>query len=385
MRTDRGERPRALAAGEDRRRELEMGTERTRLEAALQSLEDGLFILDRSGQVTFANAAAEELVAALGAGVQNAFNEACARRSGRRARTCLECLANCCPAARPGVVCVGDRLYDVRITPLRDPGGVEAGRVVLCRDVTEVRRQAAREAHEERLSVLGQLAAVTAHELNNPLAAIAMFSRMLLDEIDGGSPLAAHAEVVHRNTMRCTRTLHSLLDLAVTAAAAPADFDVRDLVDEVVELLTPVAAQAGTALVVDAETADGVVRGDEIQLRQAVINLVLNAVQAAARAEAGEVGVGTLERGGEVVIRVRDNGPGVPAELRERIFEPFFTTKPAGEGTGLGLPTSRRIVEAQGGRLVLDPGAADGGAVFAIVLPRAAAVAGGQIGLERAS
>jgi signal transduction histidine kinase len=83
----------------------------------------------------------------------------------------------------------------------------------------------------------------------------------------------------------------------------------------------------------------------------------------------GRVTVDTADRGAEVAILVRDNGPGIPDEIREHIFEPFFTTKPRGDGTGLGLPTSRRIVDAQGGRLTLVKSGPKG-TVFEIVVPR---------------
>ena len=112
--------------------------------------------------------------------------------------------------------------------------------------------------------------------------------------------------------------------------------------------------------------------GDELQLRQAVVNLVMNAIQAFDGEQMGLVTVDTADRGDEVAVIVRDNGPGIPDEVRDRIFEPFFTTKPRGDGTGLGLPTSRRIVDAQGGRLTLVKSGPKG-TVFEIVVPRLAA------------
>ncbi|HEX6900188.1 MAG TPA: ATP-binding protein [Thermoanaerobaculia bacterium] len=336
------------AAADLRRREEEIRIERDRLETVIHSMEDGLFILDRDGRPTLANAAAGDVLRGL------AESPAGFRQPAQ---------------AQPCEVAIGPRIYDLRATPLRDRDGREVERVFVSRDITERIRQADRQAHQERLAVLGEIAAVMAHELNNPLAAISMFSQMLLDGLVADSPLHQHAEVIHRNMMSCKRTIRSLLDLTAAAQRSPGDLDVRDLVDDVVELLRPLAGRSGTELRVDAEAEDGLLHADELQLRQALVNLVMNAIQAVAPRGGGEVRVGTLERGGDLVIRVRDDGPGIPAELRERVFEPFFTTKPPGEGTGLGLPTTRRIVEAQGGRLVLCE-AAEGGAAFEMVLAR---------------
>jgi signal transduction histidine kinase len=333
------------AAEDLRRREEEIRIERDRLDTVIHSMEDGLFILDRNGRVTLANAAAGKVLQVLGQGRHDQL------------------------PSRPCEVAIGDRIFDLRPAPLRDRAGREVERIFVSRDITERLQQAARQAHQERLSVLGEIAAVMAHELNNPLAAISMFTQMLLDELGAASPLRQHAEVIHRNMMTCKKTIRSLLDLAATSRPMSEDLDVRDLVDGVVELLRPLAGKSRTALCVDAEADDGLLHADELPLRQALINLVMNAIQAVAPQDGGEVRIGTLERGGDLVIRVRDNGPGIPAGLRERIFEPFFTTKPPGEGTGLGLPTTRRIVEAQGGRLILCD-SAEAGATFEMVLPR---------------
>jgi signal transduction histidine kinase len=347
--------------------------ERDRLDTVIQSMTDGLFILGRNGEVTLANTTARDVLEILGTGLHDADPEQCAGRRGVLPRSCLACLGDYGHAARPCAVAIGARTYEIRTTPMRGPDGRETARIVVSRDVTERWRQAAQQAHQERISVLGEIAAVMAHELNNPLTAISMFNQMMLDKLDPSSTLYAHAEVIRRNMLGCKRIIRSMLDMAATSTVDREDFDVRDLVDEVAELLRPVAGQSGTVLQVDSEAADGSVHANELQLRQALVNLVLNAVQSCAKVAGGEVAVGTEGRDREVVLRVRDNGPGIPDELRERIFEPFFTTRPPGEGTGLGLPTTRRIVEIHGGRLTLARGA-DGGAVFEITIPRRIAV-----------
>ena len=112
----------------------------------------------------------------------------------------------------------GDVLYTQR-RYVSKPKRMPPGKVYVSRDVTERIRQTEQHAHQERLSVLGEIAAVMAHELNNPLAAISMFSQMLLKGLDTGNGMRAHAEVIHRNTESCKATIRALLDMATTPTA----------------------------------------------------------------------------------------------------------------------------------------------------------------------
>jgi len=130
-----------------------------------------------------------------------------------------------------------------------------------------------------------------------------------------------------------------------------------------------VAHREGVAVRVGAQAKSGRAFGDELQVRQAVVNLVMNAIQALENGHRGKVTVETVDRNEEIAVIVRDDGPGIPREVRDHIFEPFFTTKAPGDGTGLGLPTSRRIADAQGGRLSLIE-TAPGRTVFEIAIPR---------------
>jgi signal transduction histidine kinase len=196
-----------------------------------------------------------------------------------------------------------------------------------------------------------------------------MFSQMLLKGLDTGGKLRSHAEVIHRNTESCKTTIRSLLDMATTTASELDEFDVHQLVADVRQLLEPVAQRAGVTVRAGAQAGKPLAFGDELHLRQAIVNLVMNSIQALEGRKDGAIVIETEARSDEVVIIVRDNGPGIAAEVREHIFEPFFTTKPPGDGTGLGLSTSRRIVDAQGGTLSLVE-SGPGRTVFEIVVPR---------------
>jgi signal transduction histidine kinase len=349
------ERTRALE-----RREAAIRFERDRLDAVIRSMRDGLFSIDDDGQVTFANAAAQPLVTALTSDVKH---DDCAHSVSAN---CLGCLR---ATALPRDACsleVDGRVYEVHVSQL--PG--EGGRLCVSRDITERIAQSRVHAHQERMSVLGNLSAVMAHELNNPLAAIAMFSQMLEGQLEEGSTARESAEVIRRNAETCKRTIRGLLDTAVHAAPERVAFDPGELVDDVRRFLRPIWERAGVEFRVESENAPAVLEGDELQLRQVLINLVINAVQA--MEEGGCVTVRTTADELGCRIEVSDTGPGIPETLQRRIFDSFFTTKPPSVGTGLGLSTSRRIVVAHGGSLDLASTGPDG-TTFLVRLPTHAA------------
>jgi signal transduction histidine kinase len=267
------------------------------------------------------------------------------------------------------MVNVGGRIYEIHVTPLPVRDGSRSEGLYVSRDITERLAQAEGQAHQERMHVVGELAAVVAHELNNPLAAIVMFSQMLLDGLDGESPLREHADVILRNATTCKHTIRGLLDMAAFPKPEACEVDLADLLEDVTAVLRPLVGKTGHELRVESG-ADVSVLAVELQLRQVLVNLVLNAVQAGGeRRVVVTIRTSACEDDDDVIIDVEDDGPGIPEDIAEHIFKPFFSTKPPGVGTGLGLPTSRRIVEAHGGTLDLLV-SSEGRTVFRIVLPR---------------
>jgi signal transduction histidine kinase len=214
----------------------------------------------------------------------------------------------------------------------------------------------------EKLAGVGRLAAGVAHELNNPLQV--MIGYLSLDRDEPHDPrLARHLAAIEEEALRCKRIVEDLLQLS-RPVVTPSPVDLRDLCEDVVRRLIESAAPGASRVAV---RGGAVALGDPAKLRQVVFNLVKNAVEAAG--PAGEVGVEVGGAAGEARVTVRDSGPGVAAEARERLFEPFFTTKPS--GTGLGLAVSRAIARAHGGDIEI-AGAEHDGAAFTLRLPRAA-------------
>jgi two-component system, NtrC family, sensor kinase len=228
----------------------------------------------------------------------------------------------------------------------------------------------------DRLASLGELAASIAHEINNPLAVISeaagwLRSRADCDELSAEelrASLGRALDKIESAVDRAARISRNFLHFARAPDAVVRATDLGALASEVRELMWRAAAADNNEVVVTrAEGADLTVETDPYQLRQVLLNLVTNAVQAVAHGGRVEIAVDGARD--QVTMAVIDDGPGIPDEHIERIFEPFFTTKEAGHGTGLGLSVSRGIVEKLGGRIEVEsrPGA---GCTFRVVVPR---------------
>jgi signal transduction histidine kinase len=356
-------------------RKDELARERDRLDAMVRSMQDPLVFFDDHGKVTLSNAAAAPLLPVLAGPDGLDLAVRCGRGGEGDGRDCVACLAH---GDLPKQSCrleVGARVYEVLATRIPSAGGW-LGRLLVARDITELVTLDERQARQERLAVLGEVAAVVAHELNNPLAAIGMYAQMMEGELPPGSPFHEHVDVVRRNTETCRRAIRGLLDSAYSADPEVSQVDLNDTLDEVGRFLRPLLRRARVEWVREGELRDPVLRADAVQLRQVFVNLAMNAIQAVEGVgHRVTIAVADADGGRTLVIDVTDDGPGIAPERRERVFEPFFTTKPAGKGTGLGLPISRRIVEAHGGTLTL-VSAEPGCTTMRVRLPRHSMVEG---------
>ncbi len=230
--------------------------------------------------------------------------------------------------------------------------------------------RALRRAEEERraerdrgLVALGQMSAVMAHELRNPLASLKGNAQLLAEMLGDGSREHTKAELVVREAQRLERLTQDLLSFVRDEALSPRPIPVAKLVDRALE------GTPRERVAIDLEGAPPVLSVDEARLAAAIANLVRNAIQSSP-AEASVAVRVRLGREG-VSIEVQDHGPGIAPGDMQAIFEPFFTRRIS--GTGLGLAVARRAVEQHGGALYAEspPG---GGALFRVVLPRATVV-----------
>jgi len=219
----------------------------------------------------------------------------------------------------------------------------------------------------DRLSQLGSLLSGVAHELNNPLAAIAAFAEVLkADATEPGQQEAA--EVIQTEALRAGRVVQTLLDFARQRPRMRGPVDIKDIVARVIALHRS-ALKKARVQAVDSMTSDvPAVIGDPQELQQVFLNALVNAEQAiASTGRPGKVMFSSRRTEGRLVILVEDTGPGVPREILDRVFEPFFTTK--GElGRGLGLAISYGLVKGMDGRMDM-MNVEGGGAALAIELP----------------
>jgi len=220
----------------------------------------------------------------------------------------------------------------------------------------------------ERLAAIGQMAAGISHEIDNPVGVILGYAELLLEDLDAADPQRDDVQAIIDECRRCKRITGGLLNLARHREGDRYEVDLLQLVDAVLGSLRPQALFRHVALKVEAHAEVSVV-GDVEQLRQILVNLLLNAAQAL-RGE-GKIFLRIYRDAAMGGVEIVDSGPGIPAKLREKIFEPFFTTKPGGEGNGLGLAICRRLADDHGGRLT--PLDLDEGAGFRLEIPLPAA------------
>src|SRR5215471_11944285 len=254
---------------------------------------------------------------------------------------------------------------DTTIVPFLDERGKPWQYLAIRYDVTDRKRQEQRLREQAALTTLGEMAAVVAHEVRNPLAGIRSGLQLLASlfpEAADGRELIG--DIVAR-VDSLNAVMNDLLTFARVRELKRAEFEVAPFLADLKASakLDPAMRDVDIRIRGDANMT---VEGDVDQLRVVVTNLLINAAQA--MNHTGRIDVDVSSPGqGAWSLRVADHGPGIPVDLGERVFEPFFTTKH--RGTGLGLPTAKRIVEAHGGELTL-ANAPSGGTVARLILPR---------------
>jgi signal transduction histidine kinase len=220
-----------------------------------------------------------------------------------------------------------------------------------------------------RLAAISRLTGGVAHEIKNPLNAIALrldFLRAKLDEPGEEEELVKDIDVLSREVQRLDRVVKTFLDFSRPVEVHFEDVDLTDLTREVADLMTPPAQLARVAMKVESPSGPVLLRGDADLIKQAVLNLVTNAIEA--MKEGGNLRLKTARDNGAVTLEVSDSGPGIPPALRNKVFQLYFTTK--GKGSGIGLAMTYRAVQLHNGTIEFD--SAEGqGTTFRLQFPAA--------------
>lgn len=230
----------------------------------------------------------------------------------------------------------------------------------------------------EKLTSLGKLAAIVAHEINNPLSGILTYAKLLRKWIDRGDPLQGHAEemresllLIESESRRCGDIVRNLLTFARVHPLNITDVDVNRLVRQCIKLVEHKLDLGAIVPQCELQTDVPLVRGDGGQIEQLLLALIMNAIEAMPHGGNLRVSTEAARDRNDVVIRIEDDGIGIPADLLPRLFEPFVSTKEDGKGVGLGLAISRAIVDRHHGHIEVKSEVGRGTA-FIITLPVAA-------------
>ncbi|MDP2331913.1 MAG: ATP-binding protein [Reyranella sp.] len=376
-------------------REEQLAAEMERLNSVFQSTGAGIVMLDRDGRVVLANRQ-----------VLETFGKTAAEVIGRThsdlgLKGIDAVLGSWQSASGPQrlktfeyerhLVHADDgtkRIVKVTADPIQDEAGRLRYVVMIAVDDTERRQAEIRLFDSSRLANLGEMATGMAHELNQPLAVIRMATESLIEELETPEAAAMPTELgelikskldrICRQVERASSLVRSLRAVAHKPTNDLAPFDLVEAVCVSGDLLREQLRAARIEFHLDLPPSGPMVRGEENQLQQVLISLVLNARDALVD-DVGRASTGTL---GRIALRlaatpandgmeltVEDDGPGIPDAVLPRLFEPFFTTKPTGKGAGLGLSIGHGIIRRMGGEITAE-NRAEGGARFRISFPQ---------------
>lgn len=338
-------------------RELERSEELHR--SLVEMVDAAILLIDREGTILFANPFAEERSphphGLIGESFIETFIEECLRTRVRRALSELR------PYERSeGVESharVGDQLRTLRWSVSRGGSGSDERYLAVGIDLTEMRALQMRAIEAEALAAIGTLTSGLAHEIRNPLNAAALQLELIVRSarrVEEGSlrdRIEERVEIVRTELARLSSMLNDFLSLSRPAALSLEEKDLRDIIESVEALQRPLLEAEGIELRVDLPETPVRARIDETKIKQALINLVQNALEAIRAKGGGVIEIRAKARSdGAVELAVADDGPGFGAASGD-LLRPFMTTKEG--GTGLGLAIVRTIVERHGGELRL--------------------------------
>lgn len=338
------------------------------LDQIMGTLQDGLVLFTRDTRVVLVSASAERFVGRprgeiLGSVVEDVFSDA-----NKLGRIVLDAFALHQPIPQREIELENGRRVQIALDFIAERGE-RIGALLTMRDAESVRRIENEIELSRRLAAIGRLTSGVAHEVKNPINAIVVHLELLREKMREIDPdTRRHLDIIGREIHRLDRVVQMLVDFNRPVELKLVDFDLRRLVEDVALLASPEAARLGVKLETHIDSLPLKVRADADLIKQALLNVVLNGVQA--MAAGGVLSISALQHEMAAAIEVHDQGAGIPPEVRDKVFNLYFTTKKT--GSGIGLAMSYRVLQLHNGTLdfVTEMGQ---GTTFRLRLPMAGA------------
>jgi len=264
----------------------------------------------------------------------------------------------------------GARVYaSLETSPITDEAGNYVGALACVADITERKRIEEELKLASRLAAVGELAAGVAHELNNPLAIIQMYSEFYKERGDLDDTAKKDLQIIYEQTIRASKITHNLLSFARKHEPGKNMVSVNEIIKKTLEMHSHQMSINNIELSEELQPDLPMIMADDNQMQQVFMNIIINAEQAMLEAHGrGKLNIKTETTEGMIKISFTDDGPGIAEGNLKSIFDPFFTTKVVGKGTGLGLSICYGIVQAHGGHIYAISTMGEG-ATFVIEIP----------------
>lgn len=341
-----------------------LNTVRTYTQNVVESMVNGLISVDESGMITTINQTASQII-----GVNSSDAEGRDISEVFRSDECdiQEVLSTDRPVVEKEIAYRRNGGYtplSVSVSPLRDEIGKVMGAVVIIRDLREIKELQEKVRRAERLASLGRLAAGIAHEIRNPLSSIRGFAQYFQGKFEPETKDVKYAKAMVDEIDRLNRIIEALLDFARPAEPKLSPYSIEDVINHALGLVQADMDVKEVRLTRNFQSGIPEVMIDRDQMIQAILNILLNAVEALDKD--GEITVSASTEGDNLKITISDTGSGIREEDLSKVFDPFFSTKKS--GTGLGLAIVHKIVENHGGEIRVNSIVGQG-ATFTILLP----------------
>jgi signal transduction histidine kinase len=334
------------------------------LDQIMGALQDGLVLFTRDTRVVLVSASAERFIGRprgdiLGNLVEDVFTDAT-----KLGRIVLDSFALQRPIPQREIELENGRRIQIGLDFIAERGE-RIGALLIMRDAESVRRIESEIELSRRLAAIGRLTSGVAHEVKNPINAIVVHLELLREKMRETDPdTHRHVDIIGREIHRLDRVVQMLVDFNRPVELQLADFDLRKLIEDVVVLASPEAEQQGVNIQTQLAGEALPVRADSDLIKQALLNVVLNGVQA--MSTGGTLHVRVKQSDTAATIEVQDEGSGIAPEVRDKVFNLYFTTKKT--GSGIGLAMSYRALQLHNGALdfVTEMGR---GTTFRLILP----------------